>query len=153
MQGLGRDEVLAAYDAFVLPQGAARRKLSVHLVAAQTENAPRASSALVSEEAEAGFKAGLVCSAAALPVARARHEAIRAPRRLVDLVNAATWGYRRTQRSTPQWLGRQPDPDVDRMGRGRGILDYVASLTDDQAVALAGRLRGGTGLLWGGGLL
>ena len=34
------------------------------------------------------------------------------------------------------------------MGRGRGIVDFVSSLTDVQAVAFATRLSGATGLLW-----
>ena len=31
---------------------------------------------------------------------------------------------------------------------GRGIVDFVSSLTDAQAVAFAARLNGGSGLLW-----
>ena len=38
------------------------------------------------------------------------------------------------------------------MGRGRGIIDYVSSLTDEQAVAYASRLSGASGLLWPGAL-
>ena len=34
------------------------------------------------------------------------------------------------------------------MGRGRGIIDFVSSLTDAQAVAYAARLSGASGLLW-----
>jgi dGTPase len=37
------------------------------------------------------------------------------------------------------------------MGRGRGIIDYVASLTDDRAVASARTLAGFTGQLWDAG--
>lgn len=79
IESLTLDEVLAAYDALVLPQAPGRRKLSMHLVAAGTENSPRSAN-VISEETEASFKASLACSAAALPVARARHEATRAPR-------------------------------------------------------------------------
>lgn len=79
VENLTLDEVLAAYDAFVLPQATTRRKLSVHLVAAQTENIPRSASVVVSGKAETRFKAGLACSTAALPIGRARHE-MRAPR-------------------------------------------------------------------------
>ena len=38
--------------------------------------------------------------------------------------------------------------DLARMGRGRGIVDFVSSLTDAQAVAYAARLGGASGLLW-----
>jgi dGTPase len=34
------------------------------------------------------------------------------------------------------------------MARGRGIVDFVSSLTDAQAVAFAARLNGSSGLLW-----
>ena len=37
------------------------------------------------------------------------------------------------------------------MGRGRGIIDFVSGLTDEQAVAFAARLTGAGGLLWTNG--
>jgi dGTPase len=37
------------------------------------------------------------------------------------------------------------------MGRGRGIIDFVSSLTDAQAVAFAARLGGASGMLWTNG--
>lgn len=78
----------------------------------------------------------------------------RAPRRLVDLVDVATEGYRRVARTHPEWLDhRTSREEVLRMGRGRGIIDFVASMTDHQAEVTASRLRGGAGLLWGGGSL
>jgi len=81
-----------------------------------------------------------------------RTDAGRAPRRLVDLVNAATLGYERTARAHPEWLdAKTSDADVARMGRGRGIIDFVSSLTDAQAVAFAARLSGTSGLLWATG--
>ena len=43
---------------------------------------------------------------------------------------------------------RTTDADLARMGRGRGIIDFVSSLTDAQAVAFAARLSGASGLLW-----
>ena len=80
-------------------------------------------------------------------------DAGRAPRRLVDLVNAADFGYERIVRSHPEWLdARTSDADIARMARGRGIIDYVSSLTDAQAVAYGARLGGASGLLWGSGL-
>ncbi|QGF23622.1 deoxyguanosinetriphosphate triphosphohydrolase family protein [Raineyella fluvialis] len=81
-----------------------------------------------------------------------RLDATRAPRRLLDLVETATEGYRRVARRHPGWLdGMTSREDVLRMGRGRGIIDFVAAMTDHQAEATAARLRGGSGLLWGGG--
>ena len=78
-----------------------------------------------------------------------RGDAVRAPRRLVDLVEAATRGYVRLAREHPEWLdGRTSGSDLARMGRGRGIVDYVSSLTDAQAAAYAARLSGASGLLW-----
>ncbi len=81
------------------------------------------------------------------------HDAGRAPRRLVDLVHVATAGYRRTSREHPDWLDHQNDEaSLTRMGRGRGICDYVASLTDEQVLDQADRLRGTGGRLWSGGV-
>jgi dGTPase len=78
-----------------------------------------------------------------------RLDAGRAPRRMVDLVNAATFGYERIANTHPEWLGGEiTDADLARMGRGRGIVDFVSSLTDAQAVAYAARLGGASGLLW-----
>ena len=55
-----------------------------------------------------------------------RMDAERAPRRLVDLVNAATLGYERIADTHPEWLdARTTDADLARMGRGRGIVDFV----------------------------
>jgi dGTPase len=82
-----------------------------------------------------------------------RSDQTRAPRRLLDLVRAATFGYERTAAQHPEWLeGRSTEADVARMGRGRGIIDFVSGLTDQQAVAFASRLGGATGLLWSGAL-
>ncbi len=82
-----------------------------------------------------------------------RSDAIRAPRRLLDLVNAATYGYERVAAEHPEWLGgRVSDTELARMGRGRGIVDFVSSLTDAQAVAFAARLGGASGLLWSSAL-
>jgi dGTPase len=81
-------------------------------------------------------------------------DASRAPRRLVDLVNAAAYGYERLVRDHPDQLDdRTTDADLARMARGRGIADFVSGLTDAQAVAFAARLAGGSGLLWTTGAL
>ena len=83
-----------------------------------------------------------------------RSDAVRAPRRLMDLVNAAMYGYRRLAEDHPDWLnGKVSEAQLARMGRGRGIVDFVSSLTDAQAVAFAARLAGATGVLWTNGAL
>jgi dGTPase len=83
-----------------------------------------------------------------------RYDAARAPRRLIDLVNAATFGYRRIATTHPDWLnGKVSEAQLARMGRGRGVVDFVSSLTDAQAVAFATRLSGASGLLWTNGAL
>lgn len=81
----------------------------------------------------------------------------RAPRRLVDLIRLATDDYRGLAAARPELLrdesGRplSSAADLVRLGRGRGIIDYVASLTDDRAVAAASALGGHAGRLWFGG--
>ena len=81
----------------------------------------------------------------------------RAPRRLLDLVDLATAGYRELRTQRPELLvgptGERADSDDDlvRLGRGRGILDYVASMTDDRAARAAATLRGSAGRLWDAG--
>jgi dGTPase len=83
-----------------------------------------------------------------------RGDAGRAPRRLLDLVNAATYGYERIAATHPEWLdARTADAELARMGRGRGIVDFVSSLTDAQAAAFAATLTGTSSLLWTNGAL
>jgi len=84
-----------------------------------------------------------------------RSDAGRAPRRLLDLVDAATYGYERLAGTHPERLdGRTSDADLARMGRGRGIVDFVSGMTDAQAAAFAATLTGTTsGLLWTNGSL
>ncbi|MFC7625380.1 deoxyguanosinetriphosphate triphosphohydrolase family protein [Microlunatus sp. GCM10028923] len=80
-----------------------------------------------------------------------RPDAGRAPRRLLDLVRVATLAYRKLAEERPEWLaGRTGDGDLARMGRGRGIIDYVSGLTDEQAIAFSSRLSGGNSILWSG---
>jgi dGTPase len=83
-----------------------------------------------------------------------RTDAARAPRRLIDLVGIATAGYRRIADEHPEWLdGMVSEAAQARMGRGRGIVDFVSALTDEQAVAFAARLSGAGDLLWTSGPL
>ena len=84
-------------------------------------------------------------------------DAARAPRRLIDLVALAIDNYHRVHRDRPDLLRHAtgersvgPD-DLLRWGRGRGILDYVASLTDDRAAGAAATLSGRGLRLWDAG--
>ena len=85
------------------------------------------------------------------------NDAGRAPRRLIDLVALATDGYRRVAVEQPDLLmgaageTQVAEDDLLRWGRGRGILDYVASLTDDRAALTAQSLAGRGDRLWDGG--
>lgn len=87
-----------------------------------------------------------------------RLDGSRAPRRLLDLVRVATAAYRRMADEHPEWLdARTGDGELARMGRGRGIIDFVCGLTDEQAVSFSGRLigsgggPGNSGVLWSTG--
>jgi dGTPase len=85
-------------------------------------------------------------------------DATRAPRRLIDLVDLATRGYLELRESRPDLLigptgeSTSSADDLVRLGRGRGIIDYVASFTDDEAVRAGSMLSGGSARLWGGAL-
>lgn len=68
----------------------------------------------------------------------------RAPRRLLEWVEDATGASFALRRERPELLiGDTSDAGLRRQGRARAILDYVASLSDQQAVtthrALTGR--------------
>ncbi|MBP2325739.1 dGTPase [Kibdelosporangium banguiense] len=77
-----------------------------------------------------------------------RHEADRLPRRLHDLVELATAEYEALARSEPAVLigatGEAPQgrDAVHALARGRAVIDFVASLTDKQAVSLLDALSG-----------
>ncbi|NNG20618.1 dNTP triphosphohydrolase [Naumannella sp. ID2617S] len=82
-----------------------------------------------------------------------RFDALRAPRRLLDLVTLAERGHQRVREENPEWLrGRTDRGEVARMARGRAIIDFVAGLSDAQALAYAGRLGPSSGLLWASGV-
>lgn len=78
-------------------------------------------------------------------------DARRAPRRLIDLVDLAIDDYRRLHRDAPELAEAQTDADLVVLARGRGIIDYVASLTDAQAISLDAMLSGRTERLWDAG--
>ncbi|MGH3491801.1 MAG: deoxyguanosinetriphosphate triphosphohydrolase family protein [Sciscionella sp.] len=83
-----------------------------------------------------------------------RHEVDRLPRRLRDLVELAEGEYAELAAHSPEVLadptGELPTgPDSIRaLGRGRAVVDYVASLTDGQAAGLLDALTGRTGQRW-----
>lgn len=78
-------------------------------------------------------------------------DAGRAPRRLLDSVEAATEEYRHLRELSPE-LFRQAGPDeVQRLGKSRAIVDYIASFTDAQAVSLNALLTGTADNLWEAG--
>ena len=79
----------------------------------------------------------------------------RVRRRSAPRAGWSTWSRPRPRatsgspgRTPSGWTARTSAADLARMGRGRGIVDFVSSLTDAQAVAFAARLSGASGLLW-----
>ncbi len=73
-----------------------------------------------------------------------REDAGRAPRRLLEWVEEATEASFELRRDRPELLsGDTSDAGLRRQGRARAILDYVASLSDQQAVTTHRALIGG----------
>ncbi|MCS5736116.1 dGTP triphosphohydrolase [Herbiconiux daphne] len=72
----------------------------------------------------------------------------RVPRRMLEMVDLATMGYLRLARERPHLLTDTDAASLQRLGRGRGVIDYVASLSDGQAIAVAEALNGRTDRLW-----
>ncbi|MGW1676227.1 deoxyguanosinetriphosphate triphosphohydrolase family protein [Saccharopolyspora sp. NPDC002376] len=83
-----------------------------------------------------------------------RSEAARLPHRLRDLFDRARAELAVLHRDAPELLVQPGDPAeldaarLERMARGRAVIDFVASLTDDQAAALLEALSGRTTQLW-----
>jgi dGTPase len=83
-----------------------------------------------------------------------RREADRLPRRLHDLVELSEAQYRSLADERPELLadatGDTPQgPDaLHALARGRAVIDFVASLTDSQAVALLEALSGRRSQVW-----
>ncbi|MEV4316328.1 dGTP triphosphohydrolase [Actinocrispum sp. NPDC049592] len=83
-----------------------------------------------------------------------RSEAGRLPRRLHDLVELASVEYEALARSEPAVLigatGDAPrtKDEIHALARGRAVIDFVASLTDKQAVSLMDALSGRSGQPW-----
>jgi dGTPase len=79
-------------------------------------------------------------------------DAARAPRRLIELIQVATAGYFRLRADSPELLaGPLDEESLIARGRGRGIVDYIASLTDSQATSVAALISGNSEHLWEGG--
>ncbi|WP_410640159.1 deoxyguanosinetriphosphate triphosphohydrolase family protein [Amycolatopsis sp. lyj-346] len=83
-----------------------------------------------------------------------RDEVSRLPRRLHDLVELARAEYAGLARSAPELLvGATGEPvtgadAVRGLARGRAVVDFVASLTDKQAVTLLDALSGRAAQPW-----
>lgn len=76
------------------------------------------------------------------------HDQHRVPPRLQELVELATEGYVRLRREQPEGVPLIARDDEVRLGRGRGVLDYVASLSDDQAMGVSEAIDGRPDRLW-----
>lgn len=72
----------------------------------------------------------------------------RVPPRLDELVDLATSGYVALRREQPDWVPPIAAADEPRLGRARGVLDYVASLSDEQAIAVSEAIDGRPDRLW-----
>ncbi|ASO20016.1 Deoxyguanosinetriphosphate triphosphohydrolase [Actinoalloteichus hoggarensis] len=88
-----------------------------------------------------------------------RMEAARLPRRLHDLVELAGQEYQELASTEPRLLtgptGEVPAgrDAVYALARGRAVVDFVASLSDRQAVALMDALSGRSGQTWADALV
>lgn len=72
----------------------------------------------------------------------------RAPRRLRELIALARQGYTTLLQESPDALG-EDRPGIHELAAGRGVIDYVASLNDNQALAVSEAIAGRSDRLWG----
>lgn len=72
----------------------------------------------------------------------------RVPQRLRELVDIAADGYARLRAARPEGIPIPEASDVLSLGVGRGVIDYVASLSDDQALAVSEAIDGRPDRLW-----
>lgn len=79
------------------------------------------------------------------------HDVRRAPRRLIDLVELATEDYLGLRSERPELLDETSQTELHRRAVGRGVIDYVSSLTDAQTTHLDALLSGHTERLWDAG--
>lgn len=85
-------------------------------------------------------------------------DAPRAPRRLTDSVELTTEAYFDLRSRSPHLLAGPSGEDASddalvRFGRGRAVLDYLASFTDAQAMSAAALITGTSDRLWEAGRL
>lgn len=82
-------------------------------------------------------------------------DAARAPRRLLDSVEAATEEYRGLLDEAPQFFTAAGVgtgvSDIARLGQSRAVIDYIASFTDAQAISVATLISGTSDNLWESG--
>ncbi|GIH15814.1 deoxyguanosinetriphosphate triphosphohydrolase family protein [Rugosimonospora africana] len=83
-----------------------------------------------------------------------RADAARAPRRLLEFIDLATMGYDTIAGDSPDLLAGADPAARRRRAVGRGLIDYIASLSDARAAATADSITGRAERLWdaGGGL-
>ncbi len=72
----------------------------------------------------------------------------RVPERLRELVDLATEGYARLRAAQPAGIPVPEASEVHTLGVARGVVDYVASLSDDQALAVSEAIDGRPDRLW-----
>ena len=72
----------------------------------------------------------------------------RVPERLRELVDLATEGYARLRAAQPADIPVPEASEVHTLGVARGVVDYVASLSDDQALAVSEAIDGRPDRLW-----
>ncbi|GAA1517432.1 dGTPase [Agromyces terreus] len=72
----------------------------------------------------------------------------RVPQRLRELVDLATEGYALLRVAKPEGVPVPDASEVHRLGVARGVIDYVASLSDDQALGVSEAIDGRPDRLW-----
>ncbi|ASN41110.1 deoxyguanosinetriphosphate triphosphohydrolase family protein [Paeniglutamicibacter terrestris] len=75
-------------------------------------------------------------------------DSARAPRRLLDSVEAATAEYQQLFIQSPNSIPNASGSEIRRLGRSRAIVDYIASFTDAQAVSVNALLTGSSESIW-----
>lgn len=78
-------------------------------------------------------------------------DAGRAPRRLLDSVEAATSEYKALRDERPELFEHGGSAEVARLGRSRAIVDYIASFTDAQAMSVNALITGTSDGPWEAG--
>lgn len=80
-------------------------------------------------------------------------DAARAPRRLLDSIEAATDEYRQLRSDAPEFFEQSSagSLEIERLARARAIVDYIASFTDAQAMSVAALISGTSEGVWEAG--